>query len=210
MHAYFLGRQRRLNYREEMSDLQDDLFKLTMQKKWGKVVEKYEDSSAHKIKLTKSEDTAFHIAISSYNSKSPSSSHEQSIEDMISWMKKCSSLSNVLSMQNEKGDTPLHLAAAVGWKVICSRIVEEDWELIKIRNKKGETPLFIAAHHGNLEAFHSLLGTEKDKKPDESLCRRKDGNTVLHMAISGEFFSKNSSPFWDFSCVYIYIWMNVH
>lgn len=177
-----------MNYREEMSDLQNVLFKLTMQKKWGEVVEKYEDCSAHKIKLTKSEDTAFHIAISSYNSKSPSSSHEKSTLKMISLMKECSSCSTVLSMQNEKGDTPLHVAAAVGWKVICSRIVEEDWELIKIRNKKGETPLFIAAHHGNLEAFHSLLGTEKDKKPDESLCRRKDGNTVLHIAISGEFF----------------------
>lgn len=62
---------------EEMNDeqkLQDDLFKLSMQKKWGEVVKKYEDCSGHTIKLTKSEDTAFHIAISSYNSKTPSSS----------------------------------------------------------------------------------------------------------------------------------------
>ncbi|KAH6770184.1 hypothetical protein C2S52_014987 [Perilla frutescens var. hirtella] len=176
-----------------MSDeekLRDDLFKLTMKNKWGEVVKKYENKIAHEIKLTKSEDTAFHIAISSYNSKKPSISHEECIHNMIALMERNASLSKVLELQNVRGETPLHLAAAVGWKQICHCIASKNKELITIRNKNGETPLFIAAHHGNKETFlslHSIYNGDKEK-PDESLCRRKDGNTVLHSAIAGEYF----------------------
>ncbi|KAK4406100.1 hypothetical protein Sango_0616500 [Sesamum angolense] len=75
------------------------------------------------------------------------------------------SLPVVLSMQNANGDTPLHLAAAVGWVEICECIASKHRDLITIRNTKGETPLFIAAHHGKLQAFlcqHELYNDKKD------------------------------------------------
>ncbi|KAI3469975.1 hypothetical protein Pfo_026638 [Paulownia fortunei] len=182
--------------REEMQTngetFQDDLFKLTMEKKWQEVVEIYRrHPSAHRTKLTKSEETALHIAVSTYNSKSPS--HAIYIEQMICLIEKGGSSIDVLSMQNAKGDTPLHLAAAVGWLTICKCIASKHWELISIRNVNGETPLFVAAHHGKLQAFlcfHELYNDKKDQEadPDECLCRRKDGNTILHSAISGEYF----------------------
>lgn len=102
------------------------------------------------------------------------------------------SLCKVLKMPNTRGDTPLHLAAAVGWESLCTLIASVDPNLIEIRNANGETPLFIAAHHGKLDTFVSLHGIYKKAKDkaDGSLCRRKDGNTVLHSAISGEYFSK--------------------
>ncbi|KAL2463343.1 uncharacterized protein Fot_52999 [Forsythia ovata] len=98
---------------------------------------------------------------------------------------------NVLSMKNEKGNTPLHLAAAVGWLTICECIASRHLELISTRNSKGETPLFLTAYHGKLDAFlclHHLYNQKtvqepeknKGQEPDDSLCRREDGNTILN------------------------------
>ncbi|KAL0414076.1 UNVERIFIED_CONTAM: hypothetical protein Sradi_1609300 [Sesamum radiatum] len=176
---------------------EDDLFKLTMEKKWQEVVEIYQKHPiAHATKLTKSEETALHIAVSSYHPSRPS--HASYIEQMIAFIEENvghASLTEVLSMQNVNGDTPLHLAAAVGWLEICECIASKHRDLISIRNVKGETPLFIAAHHGKLQAFLCLheLYNKKDRQaaeaePDESLCRRRDGNTILHSAISGQYF----------------------
>ncbi|CAI9771171.1 unnamed protein product [Fraxinus pennsylvanica] len=103
---------------------------------------------------------------------------------------------------NDKGDTPLHLAAAVGWLSICECIAVKDRILISTSNLKGETPLFVAAYHGKLDSFLSLHHLYNQKpvqetdqqnngqERDESLCRREDGNTILHSAISGDYFRK--------------------
>ncbi|XP_047983930.1 protein ACCELERATED CELL DEATH 6-like isoform X2 [Salvia hispanica] len=134
--------------------------------------------------------TPFRAAISSYNPNSPNPTHRRSTMEMLSFMRECGSASELLRMPDLRGDTPLHLAAAVGWEAICRQIASEDPRLIEIRNSNGETPLFISAHHGSLKTFvalHDIYNHGKDKG-DESLCRRKDGNTVLHSAISGEFF----------------------
>ncbi|KAK4425270.1 hypothetical protein Salat_1720900 [Sesamum alatum] len=177
---------------------EDDLFKLTMEKKWQEVAEIYQKHpNAHTTKLTKSEETPLHIAVSSYHPGRPS--HASFIEQMIAFIDENISpvsLTDVLSMQNVNGDTPLHLAAAVGWVEICECIASKHRDLISIRNVKGETPLFIAAHHGKLQAFlclHELYNDKKDRQaadvePDESLCRRRDGNTILHAAINGQYF----------------------
>ncbi|XP_051124849.1 uncharacterized protein LOC127247155 [Andrographis paniculata] len=166
----------------------DALFKLTMAKRWREVAEIYRrQPAAHTAKLTKSEETALHIAVSSYHSKHPSSSAH--VEEMIDLVE-----GQVFTMQNVKGDTPLHLAAAVGWVSVCARIAAKNRELIHIRNENGETPLFVAAHHGNLQSFlclHQELirnSANNGELSVEALRRRKDGNTVLHSAISGEYY----------------------
>ncbi|KAI3459656.1 hypothetical protein Pfo_016319 [Paulownia fortunei] len=169
----------------------DYLFQLTMKKKWDEVVEVYSNHSwAHSAKLTKSDETALHVAVSSYNSESISS-YASYIEKMINCIPE-EDVYGILAMQNNKGNTPLHLAAAVGWVAICECIASKDRNLICIRNVNNETPLFTAAHHGKLEAFlclHEIYTKDKTRQePDESLCRRKDGNTILHSAISGEYF----------------------
>ncbi|KAG6432096.1 hypothetical protein SASPL_103669 [Salvia splendens] len=175
----------------DQESLRDGLFKLTMQQKWEEVAKIYkENRNAHTLKLTKLEDTAFHIAISCYNPKSPNYAHERCTKEMFTFMKECGSVSELVRMHNVKGDTPLHLAAAAGWEAICRQIALVDTKLIDIRNSHGETPLFVSALHGNLQTFISLHGiyNHGKDKGDESLCRRKDGNTVLHSAISGEYF----------------------
>ncbi|KAH6770185.1 hypothetical protein C2S52_014988 [Perilla frutescens var. hirtella] len=180
---------------EEMrGDEFEDLFKLTMEQKWEQVVEIYKKNpKSHRTKVTKSEETAFHIAISSYHSRIPRQSTH--IEEMMEAMEEGASLLDVLSMQNERGDTALHIAAAVGSDsaYICQCIASRQREAIRVRNAYGETPLFIAAHHGNLQAFlclHELYRGFNVHQSDlhEPLRRTRDGDTVLHSAISGEYF----------------------
>ncbi|KAF4366051.1 hypothetical protein G4B88_031420 [Cannabis sativa] len=68
--------------------------------------------------------------------------------------------SSPLGIQNEKGNTALHLAAAIGNVPMCISIMssldlDQDYyrSLIEIKNEKGETPLFLAAKHGKKNAF---------------------------------------------------------
>ncbi|XP_059287114.1 uncharacterized protein LOC132040483 [Lycium ferocissimum] len=97
----------------------------------------------------------------------------------------------ILTQKNEKGNTPLHLAAELGIVPIIECLVNpEDPTLIWETNSKGETPLFITAYRGKLQAFlylHKCVQDEKEEGPIE-LCRREDGDNILHAAISGEYF----------------------
>ncbi|KAK4387990.1 hypothetical protein Sango_2405600 [Sesamum angolense] len=133
----------------------DYLFQLTMKKKWDEVVDVYRQHSwAQSAKLTHSEETALHVAVSSYQTKS-TSAYESFIKEMIDCIPK-RDVFDILSIQNDNGNTPLHLAAAVGWVAICECIAAKDRRLVGSRNLRNETPLFMAAHHGKLEAFLCL------------------------------------------------------
>lgn len=69
---------------------------------------------------------------------------------------------------------------------MCYDIASVEHSLVGSRNHDGETPLFLAALHGNKDAFlclHSFCDCTTDH------CRRsKDGQTILHCAIMGDFF----------------------
>ncbi|KAL0366738.1 UNVERIFIED_CONTAM: hypothetical protein Sradi_3563900 [Sesamum radiatum] len=174
---------------EEKEITLNHLFQLTMKKKWDEVVDVYRQHSwARSAKLTHSEETALHVAVSSYQSGS-TSPHESFIKDMIDCIPK-RDVFDILSIRNDNGKHPLHLAAAVGWVAMCECIAARDRRLVGIRNRRNETPLFMAAHHGKLEAFLCLheMYSEEQEEVEDSLCRRSDGNTILHSAIAGEYF----------------------
>ncbi|PKI53099.1 hypothetical protein CRG98_026504 [Punica granatum] len=90
-------------------------------------------------------------------------------------------------MKNDQGDTPLHLAAAIGNLDLCWCISSQDKSLIAERNKEGETPLFQAARHGQEKAFFYLRYRygESDIPLDMLI---KNGDTILHFAIKGEYY----------------------
>ncbi|XP_030478806.2 uncharacterized protein LOC115695858 [Cannabis sativa] len=109
--------------------------------------------------------------------------------------------SSPLGIQNEKGNTALHLAAAIGNVPMCISIMssldlDQDYyrSLIEIKNEKGETPLFLAAKHGKknaflyLNSFLMMKSTSTQSKSNDACCRRDNGDTILHCAINGEFF----------------------
>ncbi|KAL3506394.1 hypothetical protein ACH5RR_031776 [Cinchona calisaya] len=181
---------REKNKEEPQEFVIDDLFQYTMKKNWEEVVKICNNNpSACKAKLTKSEETALHIAVSSYHADQiDANKHADVIRQLVRRIPSDKAV-EILLLKNDKGDTPLHLAASLGSVSICQSIIAlKDTELINSRNLKGETPLFLAAHHGKMEAFLCLHNESADKKVDDSLWRRKDGDTILHSAVSGEYF----------------------
>jgi ankyrin repeat protein len=103
-----------------------------------------------------------------------------------------------LGAQNKSGETPLHLAAALGLENVCNKIARLMPEMVTTtRNKLNETPLFTAVRHGKKNAFFVLEAAIHDHEQHEQKinnerevghCRRKDGNNILHYAIRGEHF----------------------
>ncbi|PON92521.1 Transmembrane protein [Trema orientale] len=150
----------------------DNLFVYAMKGQWDEVLRIYKKSpEAQKTKITKSEDTALHVAVSV--------GQTDTAVELVAV-----SQEGILEMKNARGNSALHIAAALGNLLVCKSMVSRNLNLITIRNDKGETPLFLAALHGKRDAFIYLHSLSKD----EYLVRRNDGDTVLHAAITGEYF----------------------
>ncbi|XP_062085425.1 uncharacterized protein LOC133791514 isoform X2 [Humulus lupulus] len=166
------------NWSAEMEDMKKELFTIAMKGEWESVVKLYERNDlAHRTKITKSGDTALHVAVSDCQEEVIKALVRQVVLKSIA----------VLSIQNDRGNTPLHFAASIGNVTMCFCLAEADRSLVGVRNKDGETPLFLAALRGKKEAF-LCLQSFCDPHHDGSYCRRHDGQTVLHCAISGEYF----------------------
>ncbi|KAG7970477.1 hypothetical protein I3843_07G085500 [Carya illinoinensis] len=103
------------------------LFRMAMEGKWEEVAKLFErDEWTQTAKITNSGDTALHIAISV--------GKEDNVRQLTESIWEPSRLRQVLEIQNDRGNTPLHSAASTG----------------------NETPLFMAALHGKKAAFFCL------------------------------------------------------
>ncbi|KAL6210598.1 hypothetical protein ACLB2K_015830 [Fragaria x ananassa] len=162
----------------DSESIKKHLFTIAMKSDWDGVVQAYSQyPQAHKAIITKSGETALHIAVLD--------GQEKRVEELVNLV----SLEE-LKLQNLRGNTPLHFAAAQGNVRMC-KCIAKDRSLVDILNKDKETPLFLAALHGKKDAFLCLHYIRTPNKPDPeyySYCRREDGDTILHCAISGEYF----------------------
>lgn len=219
-----------------------NLYEWAKQGKWNEVVESYKiNPNTHKVKITRSGDTALHIAVlngeeniveelvklidkaaakepekgndsaakeqestselkdqgSALESKEQASESAAKAEASASSAKEQAKGNDSaetpeghpLKIANERGDTPLHLAASIGNFRMCHCIAQKHKDLVGARNKLAETPLFLAALHGKKDAFlclHKICGPDEGSK----YCRKNDGETILHCAIAGEYFGK--------------------
>lgn len=165
------------------AEINKKLFSNAMKSNWDEVIKIYKNHpQAHEAKITRSGDTAIHIAISD--------GQELVAEELVTIAS--SRQSDTLAIANELGNTPLHLAAYVGNVKMCSCIAGRDRKLISLRNKNSETPFFIAVAHGRKHAFLRLHSFCLNGEGYE-YCRRNDGETILHSAISGEYFGEPTS-----------------
>ncbi|KAH9649759.1 ANK REP REGION domain-containing protein [Citrus sinensis] len=142
------------------------LSKFAMTGQWDNIVQAYENNPmSREAKLTRSGDTALHIAAAA--------GQTNIVSELVEIMGE--NASNVLKIQNDRGDTAFHLAAALGNEAMCHCMASKDRELIS------------AVLHGNMAAFLCLhsYNQEKDNRP----CRKNNGETILHSAIAGEYFS---------------------
>ncbi|XP_059630070.1 uncharacterized protein LOC132273053 [Cornus florida] len=162
-----------------------ELFEIAMKGHWDKVVEVYQKSSkARTAKLTKSEDTALHLAVLD--------GHTDIVVKLVDSIP-ANEASNILEIKNEGGNTPLHIAVIIGNEAMCECIAQKHPNLIAARNAESETPLFLAAHLGRQGVFlclHELWEKESGQELDYTPCRKSNGDTILHTAIFGECFSK--------------------
>ncbi|MED6222259.1 hypothetical protein PIB30_062616, partial [Stylosanthes scabra] len=128
-------------------------------------------------------DTALHVAVDL--------DEQDVVEDLVNAI--VVHETGALNKRNEKGDTPLHVAASRGFGKLCRCIIgwnEERIELRTLKNENGETPLFLAALNWHKEAFAYLCrtGERHHVKPLEELVRDHDGDSILHCAIRREHF----------------------
>ncbi|KAL6130568.1 hypothetical protein ACLB2K_068947 [Fragaria x ananassa] len=150
------------------------------------VVQAYsQNPQAHKAIITKSGETALHIAVLD--------GQEERVEDLV----KLVSLEE-LKLQNLRGNTPLHFAAAQGNVRMC-KCIAKDRSLVDILNKDKETPLFLAALHGKKDAFLCL---HYIRTPN------KDGFSPLHLMASqpSAFRSGSHLSHWNriiYNCILV-------
>ncbi|XP_011012287.1 PREDICTED: uncharacterized protein LOC105116565 [Populus euphratica] len=183
-------------YLEETT--RSSLFVYAMSDGWDKVIEIYTRKSvAHCAKITNSGDTALHIAVIG--------GKETTVEQLVSLMS-LEEAAKALRVKNERGYTPLHLAAFVGNASLCDCLASkiysdeefrnssekigagyEEYCILGERDMENETPSFLAAAMGKTDAFLCLHGYVRDRYRD-SYYRGNKGDTILHVAISGEYF----------------------
>lgn len=70
----------------------------------------------------------------------------------------CQSCCNIFKIhkKNERGETPLHVAARKGEHRLCRKLIEEG-ALINARDYAGWTPLHEACYHGHFKVAKLLL-----------------------------------------------------
>ncbi|KAF7814042.1 ankyrin repeat-containing protein [Senna tora] len=169
----------------------EQLYGAVLRGEWGKVTQLFKDHPEEQSrKITKSEDTALHVAFTQGASE----------EDILKLLHQISLSSEsarkkTLLAKNKRGDTALHYGASRGSVAICEGIVPRNAEaelvrdLVCNRNKEGETPLFVAALNGHIHTFlylHSLCTTTH--LVDLSPWRKQGGDTILHSTIQRQHF----------------------
>ncbi|CAL5430940.1 unnamed protein product [Camellia sinensis] len=173
-------------------DTREKLVMWATKRQWYYVCELLaEHPNFHDEKLTRSGDTALHLALSD--------GQTNVVRRLIHLLQK-EKKTEVLKAKNEAGNTPLHLAAALRMESVemCKSIasMDHDHTLIRARNHDKETPFFVAVLNGNKDAFrylHDLIlkdiaEAEEATEPLDSYCRSSNGNTILHAAITREYF----------------------
>ena len=85
---------------------------------------------------------------------------------------------NCFGYFDNRGDTPLHLAASMGHLNICKLIIK-GVQVKNPENNDGDTPLHLAAEHGHLDICKLIIKDIEDKNPGNNY-----GDTPLHFAAS--------------------------
>ena len=142
----------------ELEDIKETLCNSAIKGKWEDVVDLYKrQPRAHKAKMVISGETALPMAVSA--------GKEDVAEQLVELIREPKV--EALNIGNERGTTPLHLAASMGSAHMCRYISAIDTRLVAARNREKETPLFLAALHGHTDAFLWLREKCSSNEPYE-------------------------------------------
>ncbi|RDX69120.1 hypothetical protein CR513_51808, partial [Mucuna pruriens] len=177
-----------LPYISSPDEVIDYMAEYTLEGKWEKVIDiYYKFPASHTAKINESVGTALHVAVDL--------DEERVVQELVNAIitravERQSAKIEALEIGNERGDTPLHVAAARGFAKICKWIIGMNKERIYLasrKNKHGETPLFQAAINWKKKAFAYLSHISGHSAPLQDLVRG-NGDTILHCAIRREYF----------------------
>ncbi|XP_061373369.1 uncharacterized protein LOC133315720 [Gastrolobium bilobum] len=167
-------------------EVDDYIVDYAFEGKWDKVIALYyKFPEVHTAMINYSVGTALHLAVHL--------DEEDVVKDLVHAIltkEMDEEDAKALEMENERGDTPLHVAASSGFARICRCIIGTDNEriyLLSRKNEQGETPLFLAAINWQKQAFAYLSDISRDSITLQDLVRN-NGDSILHCAISREYF----------------------
>ncbi|KAK2387278.1 hypothetical protein QL285_061074 [Trifolium repens] len=152
---------------------------------WEEVITYYEQNKSYHTLKVKERGTALHIAISN--------GEEVAVKKLVDAIlqhhdDESGAIPLSLEMKNERGATPLHIAAFRGFTSMCECIIGKNGQrkdLVRIENDKGETPLFWAVQGQKLDTFVYLRQFFSN---DVNIVMDNNGKTILHVAIRRETF----------------------
>lgn len=99
--------------------IRKDLFSYAMKVEWEKVVETYDKHQwIYKAKITKSGDIALHLAVSDGQVKTV----QQLVQLIFRPTEEAGAGAGALYIENERGNSPLRLAATLGSVKMCKCI----------------------------------------------------------------------------------------
>ena len=198
--------------REELPEhLRQKLAERTFEGKWEEVVRMYyELPGAHTASINDAMNTALHVAIELNEEEvvrelvNAIMTHETRVRDLVKAIDTREKgqgppieeeEEEALGVANQRGDTPLHVAASRGFVRLCKLITGDgDYglDMLSLRNNEGETPLFLAALNRSKHAFAYLSHISRDTVTIDDLVR-DNGDSILHCAIGKEYFGKPPS-----------------
>ncbi|KAG5041749.1 hypothetical protein JHK85_014225 [Glycine max] len=113
-----------------------------------------------------------------------------------------SSLSDVMSLQNDAGETALYIAAENNLQEIFSFLLSMcDFEVVKIRSKKADMNAFhVAAKRGNLDIVRELLNTWPEVC---KLCDSSNTSPLYSAAVQDHLDVVDAILDVDVSCMFI-------
>ncbi|KAM7254963.1 hypothetical protein ACFE04_020204 [Oxalis oulophora] len=129
---------------------------------------KFCDLDVVKIKATKSDMNAFHVAAKK--------GHLEIVKELLGkWPELC-------QLCNSTNTSPLYSAADQDHLEVVEAIMDADPSCIRIVRKNGKTALHTVARYGRLRIVKTLI----DRDPGIVSIKDKKGQTALHMAVKGQ------------------------
>jgi hypothetical protein len=150
-------------------------YKAAMAKDWKKLEEICLETGTAGFPITVARDTAVHIAVHSGRVDLVRKLQEEIIPTEI-------------RVTNNRGDTVLHEAAAVGNVPMAEFLLGHDKDLL-VKNKRGETPLFRAAASDQIKMVSFLAGKAMERGTMKNHIR-KGATSIIHIAVCSRYFGR--------------------